>query len=565
MAIPNTMNKTAIILLLIGLPFWASAQGITPLIPGITVDSVLHPRNSVTRMSWDPVSENIWYCTQQGDIVEVYQPTAATPYDAVRYDVADHGISFLQNMLFHDSTLYLSGNVWSGDTAVGMVMRGTLQANGQRTWSSVAVSEAYPQAAPHADHGFAGMIVDSTGDHLLVASGARTHLGEVRTNGGAWPGVREVPLTTRLFRIPTNGNNIYLPNDSVLLDNGPYVYAWGLRNTYDLAWTATGELFGAENSGERDDPEELNWIRSGKHYGFPWTMGGNVNPLQSPTYDYTQDPLVNPLCGGVSNGFFVSDPDFPAPPNLVFEEPVRNMGPDADKFRDPQTGQVRDASDESGWIASFSSHRSPLGLVFDRDSLLAGDLQGDGFVLSYMPGGDSSGYTPLSPWGSPSVFVDPSRDLLHLELQYDASIDNYVMSATRIAEGFSLPVDAELVGTDLYVIENSNSGNQQLWRLSMPDLATEVPDEFQSNLTVQVIPNPSQGPISFILEGGRGGKTTLSVFGINGGEVVFRKEATLSAGNGEIKANLSGLAAGNYLYRLEQGGKKASGKVVLVR
>jgi hypothetical protein len=559
------MSKTYFIFLLIFLPIMACGQGITPLIPGITADSILHPRNQVTRMAWDPVSENIWYCTQSGEIVEVIQPASAAAYDAIRYDVAEHGISFLQNMLFHDSTLYLSGNVWAGDSAIGMVVRGTLQANGQRFWTNVAVSEAYPQASPYADHGFSGMVLDSTGTHLLVASGARTHLGEVRTNGGAWPGVREVPLTTRLFRLPINGINILLPNDSSLLDNGAFVYAWGLRNTYDLAWTASGELFGSENSGERDDPEELNWIRAGKHYGFPWTMGGNQNPLQNPSYDYTQDPLVNPLSGGANQGFFTSDPNFPAPPNLVFAEPVRNMGPDADKFRDPQTGQVRDASDESGWIASFSAHRSPLGLVFDRDSLLAGGLRGDGFVLSYMPGGDSTGYTPLSPWGSPSVFVDPSRDLLHLELQYDASIDNYTMTATRIAEGFYLPVDAELVGTDLYVIENGNSGNQQLWRLSMPDAATEVPEFARREISVQAIPNPSRGAVSFRIEGGPGGKTTWSIFGIDGGEVLLAGESILNSGLGEIKADLSGMAAGNYLYRIRQGGKTATGKVVLVR
>lgn len=564
------MSKTAVLFLLILLPFTAAAQGITPLIPGITADSILHPRNSATRLAYDPVSENIWYCTQPGEIVEVIQPTTAAPYDVVRYDASDHGITFLQNMLFHDSTLYLSGNVWSGDTAVGLVVRGTLQANGQRIWSNVAVSEAYPQASPHADHGFAGLVIDSTGQHILVASGARTHLGEVRTNGGAWPGVREVPLTTRLFRLPLDSGTIYLPNDSSLLDNGPYVHAWGLRNTYDLAWNGSGELFGVENSGERDDPEEMNWIRAGEHYGFPWTMGGNVNPLQFPGYDYTQDPLVNPLSGGVSNGFFDSDPNFPAPPNLVFAEPVRNLGPDADKFRDPQTGAVRDASDESGWISSFTAHRSPLGLVFDRDSLLAGNLKGDGFVLSYMPGGDSSGYTPLSPWGSPSAFVDPVRDLLHLEMTYDASIDNFTMTATRIAEGFYLPVDAELVGTDLYVIENGNSGNEHLWRLRLPDAATRRPEFQQAVLSVQVIPNPvsvgsGRGEVSFVIDGGRGGKTTLWIYATGGGELRYTRSAILNAGSGAIKTDLSALPAGAYLYRLEQGERKAAGKVVLLR
>lgn len=559
----TTMRNTISLLFSLCFSALLSAQGITPLHPGITVDSLLNPRDRATRIAFDPISGHLWYTTVPGEIVEVFQPTGQPAWDTLRYTAADHGITFLQNILFHDSTMYLSGNVWSGSSAVGLVVRGELQANGQRLWSDVAVSDAYPQASPFADHGFAGMVVDSAGTHLLVASGARTHLGEVRDNGGAWPGVREVPLTTRLFRIPMNGQAINLPNDSSALDTGPYVYAWGLRNTYDLAWSPTGQLFGAENSGERDDPEELNWIREGEHYGFPWTMGGNQNPLQNPNYDVSQDPLVNALSGGAMQGYFAPDPNFPAPPNLVFHEPVQNFGPDADKFRDPVDGRVRDASDEGISIPSFTSHRSPLGLVFDRDSLLAGDLQGDGFLLSYMPGGDSSGYTPLSPWGSPSVFVDPARDLLHLELSYDANLDNYVMTATRIAEGFYLPVDAELVGNDLYVIESAQNGAQQLWHLELPVVNTAVTGPVENEWDVRMSPNPSLGEVLFQMDGGPGGWTELSIHAVDGGELVYEGQWMLGK-EGKLQVDLGGLAAGNYLYRLRQGERRATGKLVLL-
>ncbi len=61
------------------------------------------------------------------------------------------------------------------------------------------------------------------------------------------------------------------------------VYASGLRNPYDLAFNAAGDLFATDNS--RDDlgpdmpPEELNHIEAGGHYGWPECWLGNDAPL----------------------------------------------------------------------------------------------------------------------------------------------------------------------------------------------------------------------------------------------------------------------------------------------
>lgn len=118
-------------------------------------------------------------------------------------------------------------------------------------------------------------------------------------------------------------------------------------------------------------------------------MGSNYNPLLISSYDVNQDPLVNHLCAGFINGWFAGDPSFPIIPNgISFIEPVRNYGPDGDFFRDAITGQVKNASDEGTYISTFTGHRSPLGLVFDKDSILPAPFKGDGFVLSFMPGGD---------------------------------------------------------------------------------------------------------------------------------------------------------------------------------
>jgi glucose/arabinose dehydrogenase len=61
------------------------------------------------------------------------------------------------------------------------------------------------------------------------------------------------------------------------------VYASGLRNPYDVAFNAAGDLFATDNS--RDDlgpdqpPEELNHIRAGLHFGWPDCWLGNTAPL----------------------------------------------------------------------------------------------------------------------------------------------------------------------------------------------------------------------------------------------------------------------------------------------
>ena len=81
--------------------------------------------------------------------------------------------------------------------------------------------------------------------------------------------------------------------------------------------------------------DELNWLRSGLHFGFPWRIGGADNPQQFPNYNPQNDKLLNPMFIGVFNGYYQNDPSFPPPPTNFFE-PIINLGPDADKFRRPR-------------------------------------------------------------------------------------------------------------------------------------------------------------------------------------------------------------------------------------
>ncbi|MFT7553663.1 MAG: glucose/arabinose dehydrogenase [Rhodothermales bacterium] len=175
-----------------------------------------------------------------------------------------------------------------------------------------------------------------------------------------------------VLRIPANAIDLTLPNDRQALKDGGYVFAEGIRNSFDLEFSPDGDLFGTENAGDRDDSEELNWIREGRHYGFPWRIGTSVTPQQFPGYDPSADPFVqpdrNPDNQADIGWYFSDDPTYPPPPaGVTFADPIPNAGPFADHFRDPTTGAVMDASDEGVTSGTFTSHRSPLGLVFDAD------------------------------------------------------------------------------------------------------------------------------------------------------------------------------------------------------
>jgi glucose/arabinose dehydrogenase/cytochrome c553 len=58
------------------------------------------------------------------------------------------------------------------------------------------------------------------------------------------------------------------------------VFAEGFRNAYDVTFSPEGELFTADNSPDNLDedlaylpPEELNYVREGRNYGFPYVFG----------------------------------------------------------------------------------------------------------------------------------------------------------------------------------------------------------------------------------------------------------------------------------------------------
>lgn len=413
------------------------------------------------RMVKDLVSGNLLYNQYFGNIYEIDQ-SRTTPQFNFLYSTADHGLPIVQGMTMHNDILYLVGNeeINNGNDNVGIIAKGVRTNGNQRTWTILARTEPYlGKAETPYDHKMSGNAVSPDGQFIYVSSSSRTNHGELAGEG------RDEPLTTIILKIPTNlASTITLRNDRAWLRANGYLYAEGIRNGFDMAFDQNGNLFEVENSGQRDDPEEMNWLREGRHYGFPWRLGGNENPIQVAGYNSLNDLLVPPDQRGTP--LFAYDSDFPAiPDGLVFTEPMRNLGPDADLYRDPQTGEIRDASEDGVEFTTFTSHRSPVGFGFDNENQMGGNYTGDAFIASF------SGNT----W--PLIGGD-SEDLLHLELTYNAALDNYDINTYKIAAGFAQPIDIVIDGNVIWLAEYGDEINHGLYKITLPEKETIIEPDY---------------------------------------------------------------------------------------
>jgi hypothetical protein len=437
-----------------------------PLNPDLTIRLLLNTASAdgvhSVRIGKDPRDLALYYLKFNGDIYRVERlPGQGTSTSSRAFTSADHGITdSAQGMAIGpDGTIYIVGNTPTnnGNSTFARIVKGVPNASDTRTWSLLARTEPYPRSRTAFDHVFNGLIVSSDGSYLYVNSGSRTDHGEVQSVGGVFPDTREVPLTAKVFHLPTSASGLLLPNDLTALRNGGFIFAEGVRNAFDFAFAPGGELFATDNGPDRDMSDELNWLRPGLHYGFPWRIGGADNPQQFPDYNPANDRLLDSRFIGVFRGYYHNDPGFPPVPSALME-PVANLGPDADKFRDPLDGSIRDASDLGGSLSTFTAHRSPLGLVFDVPGAMAAPFRHQGFVLGFTPG-DANGTSVAGP------FFDPGQDLLHLDL-VKAGDTNYNARVTRIVGGFSTPIDAEIIANRVYVLEYS--GNGSIWEITFP-------------------------------------------------------------------------------------------------
>jgi glucose/arabinose dehydrogenase len=521
-----------------------------PTRSGITITALATVGHTSVRIRRDPSTGNFYILQNDGNILRVVFGTGGLATDTVVYRPSDDGVNAPLGMAFaRDGTMFLVGNDSTGVLGTATVAKGVRDVPGSehRAWTIVARTVPYPYGHVY-NHRMSGIIVSPSGDSLYVNSGAATDHGELRE------GNREVGLTSIILKLPVNGQSITLQNDREWLRSNGYLFSEGTRNTFDLAYAGNGDLFGVENSDDRDDPEELNWIREGHHYGFPWRIGGNTTPQQFTPYDPHHDPLLNPGAwgGGTLYTTYSNDPTYPPPPaNVTFTEPIPSTGPDADRFRDTLTGTVLDASTLGRTISTFTAHRSPDGIVFDRDSVLAGDLKGGGFVISVSTG---------------AVFQalgDTSQDLLHIDLAKTDS--GYTARVTRLVSGFNSPLGIEIAGNILYVLETGleQPNNQpQLWKITLPaDVRTSAArgaDSPNAFALMQNYPNPfnPSTDIEFSTQGS--GTVTLAVYDLLGRHVRTLVNGVVPAGTHSVRwdgrdSQGKPVGSGVYFYRLETG------------
>lgn len=430
--------------------------------PDIKIEHLMAVAPKSVRILYDESTGHAYYTCYDGEVYQVKNLLGKNPVAVKILTVEDHGIPRLQGSAIYENTLFLTGNtkVNNGLGNKGRMVRYDFKSEGKPALSVVFNTVEYGTNRTVFDHGWNALEISPDGKYIFVNSGARTDHGEVQDNNGAWPNARDGALTSRVFRFPFDSKDLLLPNDEARLKADGYIYAEGIRNAYDMAFDGKGNFFGVSNSSDYDHNEDMFWIREGRHYGFPWVIGGIENPQQYP--DWIPNPDTDPFIPRSAHAwavkYFRNDPDFPKiPAGVKFTSGVQNVGPDANEYRG-HSGKIFDGDQTGVTVSTFTPHSSPLALFFDKNNALSKDFTGDGFTIRYSLGARGAMMKP---------FTEEGADLLHLDLSYDKMTDNYFVKTTRIVDGFNAATDAVLIGNTAYVIEYGATGGN-IWKIIFP-------------------------------------------------------------------------------------------------
>ncbi|WP_246343600.1 c-type cytochrome [Adhaeribacter radiodurans] len=436
----------------------------TSLRPDIKVSHVMKIGPSAIRLFRHPQTGEFWYNTFEGDVYRIINIDKKDARTQKIFTAAEHGIIRLQGAVFHNNSLFLCGNtsVNNGKGTTGRMVRYDLGTGRKPTMTEVFNTVEYGTNATTFDHGWNALEVSPDGKFIYVNTGARTDHGEVQDNRGAYPNARDNALTAKIYRFPINAKNLLLPDDVQKLKADGYLFAEGVRNVFDMAFDPSGNLFGVSNSPDYDAPEDMFWLRQGHHYGFPWVFGGIDNPQQYPGWNPSPetDPFISKNAHAWIVKYFHDDPTFPKPPTGVkFTPGVQNLGPAANEYRDIASGKVTDGDLTGQAVSTFNAHSSPLALFFDTKKVLSEEFRGDGFVMRYTGGGRV---------GANNLLRKEGRDLLHLKLTYDPATDNYFVKTYRLVDNFNAPVDAVMVGNEVYIMEYAGQSDANIWKITLP-------------------------------------------------------------------------------------------------
>ena len=433
--------------------------------PDLKIEHFMKIGPQAVRILHHPKSGELWYTSFDGNVFRIRNGDTAHVAEKI-LSATDHGIEVLQGAVFLHDTLFLCGNSYFEEKKVtkGRLVKFTVNDTGQLKATVVFNTVSYPANKTIYDHGWNALVISPDEKFIYANSGARTDHGEVQDNGGRFPNARDNALTSKVFRFPVSATNLELPDDEAMLKKAGYLYASGIRNAYDMAFDDVGNLFGVVNSADYDYPEDMFWIRENHHFGFPWMMGGLDNPQQY--RDWKPDPDIDPFINRSSHSwkvkYYHTDTTFPArPAGVKFSPGVQNVGPDANEYRG-HSGKVEDGDQTGVTVSTFTPHCCPLGLCFDTKKTLSGEFKGSGFVIRFSGGRSSGMMVP---------FTDEGSDLLHLKMSYDSVTNNYFVKTKRIVGGFKDPVDAVMIGNEMYVIEYGGEGGN-IWKIIFPGNTT---------------------------------------------------------------------------------------------
>lgn len=406
------------------------------------------------KLALHPTTGELYYLRSEAGLFKVNLGDAPTTEKVVDITEITPSGSLAGMKFGPDGLLYVVVNRRPNESEIftqAAVYKGLLDNPGASVWLNVATTEPYEVSNTNFDHLFNGIVISPDNSTIFLNSGSRTDHGEVQDTDGNFPGLRETAMTSRIFQVPVDAVDLVIPNDEAAQQAAGLLYATGTRNAYDLEFGPNGDLFGVDNGPDADYPEELNWLREGHHYGFPWRFGEDENPQQRADYDPAQDRRLSEDFIAVKAETYQNDPGFPPPP-ARFTAPIYNFGPDGDIYRN-EDGVPQDASSKREHLATFTPHRSPLGLVFIDDDQLPDYLQ---------PPADRLSVLVLS-WGAAGGdLTDQGQDLLHMVLTKNG--ENYEAVTRQIAREFRRPIDAVLLDNRLYILEWDGAG--VIWELT---------------------------------------------------------------------------------------------------
>jgi glucose/arabinose dehydrogenase len=271
-----------------------------------------------------------------------------------------------------------------------VIWRSTGSQNGHPAALKPWVVTGYKKGGGKFSHGVSHMAFGPDGK-LYINSGSRTDGGEDSTDP-QYLGGGELENTACLWRIDPN-----TPVPQV------EIYAKGLRNAYGFAWDNEGHLFTVSNGPDYSAPEEMDWIRPQRHYGFPYQFSDWPARKGFP-YPFTPEP----------------------PAALEFTLPVINRGPAGGGSREKPMSTFDPHSSPCGMLWCGSQYPPPL-----RNCFL---LTRSGNLL-----------------GAPAAPEDVGFDLLRLEMRRK-NADAWEVETSVVAAPLGRPVDIVSGGGHRFLI-----------------------------------------------------------------------------------------------------------------